>query len=128
MNAKNLPRPTGVVAPHGSSTFKISWEDGKSHTLANEILRGFCPCAGCQGHSGVITFQRSKNSELRSIQPVGNYALSLVWGDQHDTGIYSFDYIYRLGELQDRLGVPGLKELENLQRASLIAADPSQKP
>jgi len=53
---------------------------------------------------------------------VGNYALGLGWGDQHDTGIYSFDYLYRLGELRNQLGAAQLMELETIERASVVAA------
>jgi len=122
MNHQKPPRPTGIRAPHGSKFFEISWEDGTKHRLENEILRGYCPCAGCQGHSGTIKFQENRNSDLRDIKPVGNYALTLVWGDQHDTGIYSFDYIHRLGTLQDQLGAAGLIEMESLSRAQVVSA------
>lgn len=126
MNGVNSPRPTGIVAPHGAKIFEISWDDGKTHRIENEILRGFCPCAGCQGHSGTIVFQNGKNHELRTIKQVGNYALSLTWGDQHDTGIFSFDYLRRLGELRAALGLDELKSVENLQRAHVTpAADSS---
>jgi len=115
-------RPTGIHAPHGGKIFTISWNNGKKHEIENEVLRGYCPCAGCQGHSGTISFQEGKNHELRDIKAVGNYALSLVWGDQHDTGIFSFEYIYRLGELRNELGLAGLLEMESLQRAQVVAA------
>jgi DUF971 family protein len=122
MSHQNSPRPTGIRAPHGASVFNISWDNGKTHQVENELLRGFCPCAGCQGHSGTISFQPGKNAELRDLKQVGNYALGLTWGDQHDTGIYSFDYLYRLGELRDQLGAAKLMELETIERASVVAA------
>lgn len=115
-------KPTGIRAPHGATVFEISWPNGLVHRLPNEILRGFCPCAGCQGHSGSVDFQEGRNSELRDLKTVGNYALSLVWGDAHDTGIYGFEFIYRLGRLHERLGTPGLIELETLPRATVVRA------
>lgn len=115
-------KPTGIRAPHGASIFEISWPDGSTHRIPNEILRGFCPCAGCQGHSGEVKFQEGRNQELRDLKPVGNYALSLIWGDTHDTGIYSFEFLFRLGTLHEALGTPGLIELEVLPRASVVAA------
>ena len=122
MNSEKPPRPIGIRAPHGSNFFEISWENGRTHKLENEILRGYCPCAGCQGHSGVISFQEGRNHEIRDIKPVGNYALSLVWGDQHDSGIYSFEYLYRLGTLYDQLGAAGLIEMQTIDRARTVAA------
>jgi DUF971 family protein len=86
-----------VQAPHGARTTTITWSDGATCVYPNEILRGYCPCARCQGHGGEITFVPG-NSELRGLEQVGNYALKLVWGDGHDTGIYTFDYLRRLAE------------------------------
>jgi DUF971 family protein len=91
--------PTHIAAPHGSKVTKITWADGKRYVYPNELLRGLCPCAHCQGHSGEIQFVPGGNSELRQLEPVGHYALKLVWGDGHETGIYSFTY---LRELADR--------------------------
>ncbi len=116
-------RPLQIRAPHGATLFEISWSDGAAHRIPNEILRGYCPCAGCQGHSGEIRFQEGRNSEIREIKPVGNYALSLTWGDAHDTGIYSFEFLHRLGELHERLGTPGLVELGTLPRSGVVHAD-----
>ena len=118
-------KPTGVVAPHGAATFEISWPDGNTHHIPNSILRGFCPCAGCQGHGGEVRYQEGRNSELRDILPVGNYALGFVWGDSHDSGIYSFEYLFTLGVLNARLGSEGLVELQVLPRGQVVAAGAS---
>lgn len=91
--------PTGIKAPHGSQWFEISWADSSTTRLPNTILRGYCPCAGCQGHGGQITFQAGRDSDLKDIEPVGNYALRLVWGDAHGSGLYSFAYLRFLGDL-----------------------------
>src|SRR5690242_6986219 len=48
--------PTGVKAPHGARIFEISWADGATHRVPHRILRGYCPCAGCQGHGGITRF------------------------------------------------------------------------
>jgi len=85
--------PTHIAAPHGSKVTEITWADGKRCAYPNEILRGFCPCATCQGHGGTIDFIEGGNTDLRDLKPVGHYALNLVWGDGHDTGIYSFTYL-----------------------------------
>jgi DUF971 family protein len=91
-----------IRAPHGARTTEIGWSDGARSVYPNDLLRGYCPCARCQGHGGHIGFVPGGNSELRDIEPVGNYALKLVWGDGHDTGIYTFRY---LRELTGRPGV-----------------------
>jgi DUF971 family protein len=90
--------PTHVKAPHGATTTEITWADGARCVYPNPILRGYCPCAHCQGHGGTIEFVPGGNSELRDIEQVGRYALKLVWGDGHDTGIYTFEYLRSLGD------------------------------
>jgi DUF971 family protein len=89
--------PVRLKAPHGASTTEITWADGMVCTYPNEVLRGYCPCALCQGHGGDIHFVPG-NSELRAIEPVGNYALQLRWGDGHETGLYTFEYLRKLAD------------------------------
>ncbi len=108
--------PTGVKAPHGARSFELSWGDGRKHSIPHVILRGYCPCAGCQGHSGGVRFIAGGHLELRSIEQVGNYALGLTWGDGHSTGIYSFRFLRRLGELLEEHGAEGLEALGELPR------------
>lgn len=123
---KTFPgRPSGIRAPHGAKDCTISWPNGEEQRISNRILRGFCPCAGCQGHSGHITFQSGRNEDLRDLRPVGNYALCLVWGDGHDSGIYSFEFLYQLGCLVSQLGEEGLVEMEELPRGRVV---PAQTP
>jgi DUF971 family protein len=89
----------GVKAPHGARVFEIAWADGVTGKLPHAILRGYCPCAGCQGHAGRIRFQTGADLTLREIEQVGNYALQLTWGDGHSSGIFSFVYLRRLCDL-----------------------------
>lgn len=103
-----LPKPIAIKAPHGASTFTIDWSDGTSHHIPHRVLRGFCPCAGCQGHSGPTQFISDGNLELMNVERVGNYAVSLTWGDGHSGGIYSFTYMHRLGSLLLELGEEAL--------------------
>jgi DUF971 family protein len=88
--------PTGVKAPHGARVMEITWADGHKSVLPHEILRGYCPCAHCQGHGGTIQFIAGGNLDIREIEQVGNYALKFVWGDRHDSGIYTFRYLRSL--------------------------------
>lgn len=98
------PKPVGVKAPHGSPWFEISWDDGVTHKLSNAVLRGYCPCAGCQGHSATIQYVSGRDTDLTDIEQVGNYALKLVWSDGHNTGLYSFPYLHKLGGLYAEFG------------------------
>ena len=112
----NDPRvsPVKVKAPHGAMTFEIVWGDGVASRIPHLVLRGYCPCAGCQGHHGVTRFVAGGNQELRELSRVGNYALGLTWGDGHSSGIFTFEYLRRLGDLVTQLGPESLCGLERL--------------
>lgn len=92
-------RPSSIKAPLGSRWLEITWQSGQKHRLSTVVLRGYCPCAGCQGHSGPIEFVAGHDAELVELAQVGNYALQFDWGDGHSSGIYTFEYLHRLGEL-----------------------------
>ena len=102
------PTPVEVHAPRGSRAMEIIWADGHKGIYQHEVLRGFCPCATCQGHQGPIRFVAGGNLELTDIEEVGSYALRLGWADGHATGIYSFGYLRQLctcpacGEIEGR--------------------------
>ena len=110
-------RPVNVKAPHGASELSIAWSDGSTSSYPHEILRGFCPCATCQGHGGRISFVAGGSLDLRELEQVGNYALGLTWADGHSTGIYSFRYLRMLGDLLDEKGAEGVRALGELPRA-----------
>lgn len=107
---------TGVQAPHGARELVISWADGESSTYPHTLLRGYCPCAGCQGHSGTIKFVAGGNLELVEIEQVGNYALSFRWADGHATGIYTFRYLRALGDFVARHGNQVGEDMPELPR------------
>jgi DUF971 family protein len=88
--------PTHLKAPHGARTMEITWGDGHRGIYPHEVLRGYCPCAQCQGHGGKIDFVPGGNQDLREIEQVGNYALQFTWGDLHGSGIYTFKYLRSL--------------------------------
>jgi DUF971 family protein len=103
--------PKRVKAPHGARVFEIEWSDGTRSVLPHDILRGYCPCATCQGHSGLIEYRPGGNLELVEIRRTGNYALTLAWADGHDSGIYAFDYLYKLGQRVEQEGEAALKQV-----------------
>ena len=105
-----------VRSPRGATETEIDWADGHKGIYPHQILRGYCPCAGCQGHSGMIQFQEGGNLDLRELEQVGNYALGLGWGDSHNTGIYSFRYLRALGDLLDAQGLESVRAMGTLPR------------
>ena len=81
----------------------ISWNDGAESFLPLEPLRRACPCASCGGEPDVLGYvmrphvhYAAESFELRSWALVGGYAVQPVWGDGHNTGIYSYQYLRRL--------------------------------
>ena len=74
---------------------RLVWSDGHAADYDNDYLRGYCPCAGCQGHGAFeIRFRPPERPvEVTSISPVGNYGISFLWSDSHATGIYRFDFL-----------------------------------
>jgi DUF971 family protein len=88
----------------GSTWVQLCWADGFEQRVPTSILRGYCPCATCQGHGGSLVFIPGHDSDLLEITPVGNYGLRLVWGDRHETGIYTFTYLRQLSDLYARHG------------------------
>jgi DUF971 family protein len=77
---------------------RLTWSDGHVGSYEYDRLRGWCPCAMCQGHQvlELAYHPPAARVELRQIQPVGNYGLSFVWSDGHGTGIYRFDFLRHL--------------------------------
>jgi DUF971 family protein len=82
----------------------IKWADGSESFIRLERLRRGCPCAGCQGemdvlgrvHRGPVKPLTVPAYDLRQLNRVGGYALQPVWGDGHNSGLYTFDYLRRL--------------------------------
>ncbi len=85
----------------------IKWADGTESFIALEQLRRCCPCAGCQGETDIMgnVYKNppkpltSKAFELTRMVTVGGYAIQPVWGDGHNTGIFSFDYLRKVGQV-----------------------------
>ena len=96
------PAPVELRAPEGARLMEIEWSDGVTSSYRHAVLRGFCPCAHCQGHHGPVAFVEGVGSpELRDIEEVGNYAVRLTWADGHGTGIYTFRFLRELAAVAD---------------------------
>ncbi len=74
---------------------RLTWSDSHSADFDYDYVRGYCPCAACQGHgpSKIVFHKPPQPVEPETIEPVGNYAISIVWSDHHATGIYRFDFL-----------------------------------
>jgi len=96
-----MPRPALVVPIEEEGLLRILWDDDHLSDYPVAYLRGWCPCAVCQGHGGERRFVHVENPQLVSIGTVGNYALNLAWSDGHQTGIYTFEYLRSLCACSD---------------------------
>ncbi len=91
-------KPLAIRSPRGARTTEIDWADGHTGVYPHAVLRGYCPCAGCQGHQGDVRFLETTDDkqELEDIETIGGYALALKWFDGHASGIYRFDFLRSL--------------------------------
>ena len=91
--------PTRIHADRGAGTLELEWADGHRTVYTAHDLRWLCPCAFCRGEAGLPGWLDTsptlteEQTRLVDAQLVGNYALKIEWSDQHDSGIYSFDYL-----------------------------------
>ena len=99
----NSPIPTEIKLHQQSKFMEVAFNDGSRFNLPFEFLRVFSPSAEVRGHGpGQEVLQvGKKNIDIKNSEPVGQYAVVLVFSDGHDSGIYSWDYLYDLGAKQD---------------------------
>jgi len=99
------PTPEDITVHSQSRVLEISFSDGARFRIPFELLRVCSPSAEVQGHGpGQETVQTGKRHvDLVAIEPVGNYAVQPTFSDGHNTGLYSWDYLYLLGSQQEQL-------------------------
>ena len=99
------PTPVSITAHSQSRVLEVTFSDGAHFRIPFELMRVYSPSAEVQGHGpGQETLQTGKRDiELEALDPVGNYAVQPRFSDGHDTGIFSWDYLYFLGSQQERL-------------------------
>jgi len=108
------PTPQAITVHGQSRALEVSFSDGVSFRIPFELMRIYSPSAEVQGHGpGQEVLQTGKRKvELRSLEPVGNYAVQPTFSDGHDTGIFSWDYLYFLGSQEARLWTQYASRLE----------------
>ena len=96
---ENSPRPIDIRLHQASRLLEVKFDNNMECMLSCEFLRVYSPSAEVRGHGqGQETLQVGKEDvNITAIEPVGNYAVKLVFSDGHDTGLYSWDYLYDLG-------------------------------
>ncbi|MFZ5511414.1 MAG: gamma-butyrobetaine hydroxylase-like domain-containing protein [Pseudomonadota bacterium] len=128
--AKDTPTPTEIKLHQKSRILEISFSDGQTFKLSFEFLRVYSPSAEVRGHGpGQETLQVGKKEvDILRLEPVGVYAVKPVFSDGHDTGIYSWDYLYSLGLHHDELWQDYLEKLEAAGASREPGANPPPAP
>ena len=95
--------PTEIKLHQASRLLEITFDDGRSFEMACEFLRVHSPSAEVRGHGpGQEVLQTAKEGvSITAVEPVGNYAVKLVFDDGHDTGLFTWEYLYELGSNHD---------------------------
>ncbi len=99
------PRPTDIRLHQASRKLEVVFNDGVSGMYSCEFLRVYSPSAEVRGHgAGQEVLQTGKETvNIANIEQIGNYAIRLMFSDSHETGIYSWDYLYDLARDYDAL-------------------------
>ncbi|WP_454719983.1 MULTISPECIES: gamma-butyrobetaine hydroxylase-like domain-containing protein [Cupriavidus] len=111
---KDTPHPTALTVHTQSRVLEVGFDNGASFRLPFEYLRVNSPSAEVQGHGpGQEVLQTGKRDvTIAAVEPVGNYAILIRFSDGHDTGIYSWELLYRLGAGHDAIWQAYLARLE----------------
>lgn len=124
--SKDTPQPEEIIVHRASQRLEIAFSDGQRFSLPFEYLRVFTPSAEARGHGpGQEVLQVGKRGvTIECLEPVGNYAVRPVFSDGHDSGIYSWEMLYNLGQHHDALWQAYLDKLA----AEGKSREPSDQP
>lgn len=110
-DAAPRPWPSELRLSPAHDALTVCFESGERFTLAAEYLRVESPSAEVRGHGGgprkIITGKQ--DVKIAALEPVGNYAIRIGFDDGHDSGLFSWDYLFRLGAEKDRIWAEYLK-------------------
>ena len=114
--------PTDIKLHKASKTLTLKYATGEEFTLPAEFLRVHSPSAEVQGHGKPILQFGKINVGLSKVEPAGQYALKLTFDDGHDSGLFTWDYLYQLARRQEELWTDYLAELKTAGKSR----DPSE--
>lgn len=105
MTDTRSPTPTGLTVHQKSRELEVGFDDGQTFRIPFELMRVYSPSAEVQGHGpGQEVLQTGKREvAVVALEPVGNYAVQPTFSDGHDSGIFSWDYLYLLGSKEAEL-------------------------
>jgi DUF971 family protein len=107
-------QPTALTVHQSSKVLEVSFDDGQTFRIPFELMRVYSPSAEVQGHGpGQEVLQTGKRDVgIIGLEAVGHYAVQPTFSDGHDTGIFSWGYLYHLGSRQDELWAAYLQRLQ----------------
>ena len=113
MSDPKTPWPTEIRLKQDRRALAVAFDDGVAHELPAEMLRVLSPSAEVQGHSREqrVTVPGKKDVAIVAVDPVGNYAVRLTFDDGHNTGLFTWAYLRRLGDEREALWAEYLAEL-----------------
>ncbi len=111
---KNTPIPTEINLHQKSRILEITFDNGEHYKLTCEYLRVYSPSADVRGHSAEQAVLQVGKADVKidKIEQVGTYAIQLFFDDNHDTGIYSWEWLYHLSKNHDKLWQEYLEKME----------------
>ena len=111
---KHTPAPQDITVHGASRVLEVSFADGASFRIPFELMRVYSPSAEVQGHGpGQEVLQTGKRLVgLEGLEPVGNYAIKPTFSDGHESGLFTWEYLYFLGSEQDQLWVDYERRLQ----------------
>lgn len=118
---KNSPTPTAVTVHQASKVLEVAFADGAAFRIPFELMRIYSPSAEVQGHGpGQEVLQTGKRDVgINGLEQVGNYAVQPEFSDGHNTGLFTWDYLYFLGSQQVELW----QQYESRLQAAGVARD-----
>jgi DUF971 family protein len=93
--------PVEIAHDKDRDLIRIRWSDGATTYYTREGLRGWCPCAACQGHGGERNFVAVDDPKLSGVEGVGRYAIRFMWEDGHSTGMYPYSYLLEIADFPE---------------------------
>ncbi|CAH0204941.1 hypothetical protein SRABI118_01834 [Massilia sp. Bi118] len=121
-----MPTPTNLTIRQQSRILEISFDDNTAFAIPFELMRVYSPSAEVKGHGpGQEVLQVGKREVgIKGVEPVGNYAIKPLFTDGHDSGIFTWDYLYKLGSEQESMWQDYLQRLH----AAGFAGDSGREP
>ena len=106
------PLPTALTVHRQSRRLEVEFDDGAGFSLPFEYLRVYSPSAEVRGHGNEVLQTGKRAVEITALEPVGHYAVRIMFSDGHDSGLYTWAYLYELGRDQDALWQDYLQRLD----------------